>query len=49
MGKYNVQITGSVQGFVQGDSANVSISFGDKANTPGTSSAPHEQEMASDT
>jgi hypothetical protein len=29
-GKYNVQITGDVQGFVQGDNAQVKMSFGDK-------------------
>jgi hypothetical protein len=34
MGKYNVQITGDVKGFVQGDNASVSMNFGDssKAN-----------------
>ncbi len=30
LGKYNVQITGDVQGFVQGDNANVDMTFGDK-------------------
>lgn len=28
MGKFNVQITGSVQGFVQGDNAQVNMAFG---------------------
>jgi hypothetical protein len=28
MGKYNVQITGDVQGFVQGDNAHVEMTFG---------------------
>lgn len=32
MGKYNVQITGNVQGFVQGDNAHVEMNFG---STPG--------------
>jgi hypothetical protein len=31
MGKYNVQITGNVQGFVQGDNSNVTMSFGEKS------------------
>jgi hypothetical protein len=30
MGKYNIQITGNVQGFVQGDDAQVTMTFGDK-------------------
>jgi hypothetical protein len=30
MGKYNVQIAGQVQGFVQGDHAQVTMTFGDK-------------------
>jgi flagellar biosynthesis/type III secretory pathway protein FliH len=29
MGKYNAQITGPVEGFVQGDHANVSMTFGE--------------------
>jgi len=29
-GKYNVQITGNVQGFVQGDNAKVDMTFGGK-------------------
>ena len=31
-GKYNVEITGDVQGFVQGDNAKVNMNFGDKPN-----------------
>lgn len=30
MGKYNVQIAGNIQGFVQGDNAQVTMTFGDK-------------------
>jgi hypothetical protein len=31
VGKYNVQISGDVHGFVQGDQANVTMNFGDKS------------------
>ena len=30
MGKYNVQITGDVQGFIQGNNVQVTMTFGDK-------------------
>jgi hypothetical protein len=32
MGKYNLQVTGDVQGLVQGDNAQVSMTFGSDAN-----------------
>jgi hypothetical protein len=34
MGKYNVQIAGPVQGFVQGDHAQVTMTFGDTPQEP---------------